>query len=366
MRLGTGLALALAAAGAAAGASPAGAAVVLQDGHVDYGARLLDGRLRAQVKDGTAGASAVVWREPADVVFHVRRAAATVVPSRAGFAFLGAPGAPLWLLPQVQQQGLLWPGWNTEEIGAEHVSGTLGWSLDAVDGPGRFALFTAGSFGEVTKLFDSGDGLPDTAQIPVGTHAHGNWAFSAEGRYRLTFTTRATLAPSGGASDTQTLTVTVGDVDPATGEPLPRAVPPPAGPPPGTVPGPAGGGREPGGTTGGGGTSADRGGAGAGSGSAVARPRLTLAASKPRLSGRTLTLRLRVGVRSRVRATVVRGKHVVARSTAPIVSPRARAVRLRLNRGLPSGSYRVRVVASAGGRSTVRLLTLRTPGRAQR
>ncbi|MDW5598386.1 choice-of-anchor M domain-containing protein, partial [Conexibacter stalactiti] len=228
---------------ATVGTAPAAAPTVLQDGHVDYGARFVGGVLRAQVKDGTAGSGAVVWRESSEVVFHVRPAARTTVPSAAAFAFLGAPGAPLWLLPQVQRQGVLWPGWNSEEIAAAQLTGPLSWSLDAVTGPGRFALFTAGSFGGVTKLFDSGDGLPDTVQVPAGTHAHGNWAFSAEGRYQLTFTTRAPLAPSGSASDTRTLTVTVGAVDPATGAPLPGDTPPPGGTrPPDT-------GRPPGGTT---------------------------------------------------------------------------------------------------------------------
>lgn len=53
-------------------------------------------------------------------------------------------------------------------------------------------------------------------QIPVGTHAHGNWGFTAEGVYRLRLTQTATLAGGGRSSDTETLIIAVGDVDPAT------------------------------------------------------------------------------------------------------------------------------------------------------
>jgi len=328
------------------------ATVVLQDGHVDYGARLIGGRLRAQVKDGTAGTSAVVWREPADVVFHARPASRTAVPSNAAFAFLGAPGAPLWLLPQVQRPGLLWPGWNTEEIAADQLIGPLTWRLDAVDGPGRFALFTSGTFGGATTLFDSGDGLPDSATVPAGTHAHGNWAFSAEGRYALTFTTVAALAPSGGQSDTQRLVVTVGDVDPETGAPLPPAQTPPGGTvptggtgttPPATQP-PA---SDPG-------ASGDRGRA----------SRLTLTVSKPRLRGRVLTLRVRLGRRGRLHAVVLgRGGRALARGGVRGVPAGARAVRIRLTRRVAPGRHRVRLTASAAGRTVTRTVLVRAAAR---
>src|SRR5687767_11174694 len=83
------------------------AAVVLAEGHVDYAARFVDGSFQSQVKDGTQGT--VVWREPRDVVFHARPEARTSVPDDPRMRFLGAPGDPVWVLPQVQRAGLLWP-----------------------------------------------------------------------------------------------------------------------------------------------------------------------------------------------------------------------------------------------------------------
>lgn len=353
----------------------AGAAVVLQDGHVDVAARIVDGALRMQVKDGTAGAGAVVWREPAETVLHARPASATTVPAGATMGFLGVPGAPLWLLPQVQRAGLLWPGWNTEQLPAADVAGTVRWTLTGVEGPGRFALFTTGTFGAVDKLFDSGDGLPDAREIPLGTHAHGNWAFSAEGLYRLSFELRARRPSGETMTDARTVAVTVGAVDPATGAPLGGGGDPGSGPGRGGdgSGGNGGGGGSGGsggsGTPGGGARSGGAGGGkpGAGGGSRTdgrsrraQRSRLKLVTSGPATArGRMLTVRLRIGTKARVRVTVRRSGRTVARAPIRLLAPSARVFRVRLNRNLTPGRYRVRVTARAGARSATQTVALR-------
>jgi putative ABC transporter-associated repeat protein len=195
----------------------AAALTVLSDGHVDYAARLVDGQLQAVVKDGTAGPEHVVWRDPATVVFALGDNARTTIPTTPQLRFLGVPGAPVWLIPQVQQPGVLWAGWNTEELTAAQVAGPVRWTLAAVDGPGTVAVFQTGAFGDVDVVFDSADGLPDTREIPLGTHAHGTWTFSQPGRYRLTFTTAATAATGAPLADTRTLAVTVGPTTPRAG-----------------------------------------------------------------------------------------------------------------------------------------------------
>jgi surface-anchored protein len=58
------------------------------------------------------------------------------------------------------------------------------------------------------------NGLPDRYTVSTGTHAHGNWAFTKEGAYKLTFTQRATLANGRSVSDTATVTFAVGNTDP--------------------------------------------------------------------------------------------------------------------------------------------------------
>lgn len=196
---------------------PASTAVLLNDGHVDYTARIVDGALRAQIKDGTV-AGTTTWREPGRVVFHVLPAAATTV-SGSGFGFLGQPGSQIWQIPQTQKPGILWLGWNTEEITAAQARGGLTWSLDKVDGPGSVAVYLLSSFGQPQVVFNSGDGVPDRYEVPLGTHAHGNWAFTKEGVYKVTFTYAATLASGAQARDTEVVTFVVGGVDPNTALP---------------------------------------------------------------------------------------------------------------------------------------------------
>jgi surface-anchored protein len=252
----------LALAGGLVWVSPAGAVepVTRAAGHVDYAARIVDGALRSQVKDGTG--STVVWRDPGDVRFRLTSAARAAVPSSPAYAFLGGPGTTTWLTPQNQKPDVVWIGWNTEALTpAVGAIGPVTWSLDAVDGPGRVSVFTTDAFGTPSVVFDSGDGLPDRHEVPLGVHAHGNWAFSAPGTYTLRFTHRASV---GGVvqQDARSTTVVVDDVAPGPGSgPTPTpgggaggtgsgSVPGPDGP---TGDGPAGGdGPGPGGPAGGG------------------------------------------------------------------------------------------------------------------
>ncbi|MCW6003375.1 choice-of-anchor M domain-containing protein [Micromonospora sp. CPCC 205371] len=190
-----------------------GGGVVLDSGHVDINSRVDSGRIELDVKDGTNPSAGVIWRDMGTVVFHVRPEARTTVPNDAAYAFLGTAGDALWLLPQTQDTRLLWPGWNTEEVGSSDVDGSLTWELTKVTGPGRFALFQ-NTFQGPGIVFNSADGVPDALAIPAGTHAHGAWAFGQQGVYRLTFTMSATLATGQRVSTTETLAVAVGDVDP--------------------------------------------------------------------------------------------------------------------------------------------------------
>jgi putative ABC transporter-associated repeat protein len=191
----------------------AAARVVLADGHVDYAARVVGGKLQSRIKDSTSGR--VIWRRPGGVVFHARPGTRTRLPDDGAMDFLGDPGDPVWVLPQTQESGILWAGWNTEQITKRRVRGAVRWTLRRVRGPGRVAVFQTGAFGDHDILFNSTDGLPDRRRVPLGTHAHGNWAFTAVGRYRLTFELRAAARSGRLLRSTATLAVAVGDVDPS-------------------------------------------------------------------------------------------------------------------------------------------------------
>ncbi|MBE8517325.1 TIGR03773 family transporter-associated surface protein [Amycolatopsis sp. H6(2020)] len=208
-----------------AGPVTSSAGVVLADGHVDYAVRLVGGKLVSQVKDGTV-AGTTTWRAPGSVVFHVVDKAATTVPDGPQFSFLGKPGDRIWQIPQTQQAGVLWLGWNTEEIKSTEAVGDVTWRLDKVDGPGALAVFEFDPFGKPVPAFDSGDGVPDSYAVRLGTHAHGNWTFTKQGVYHVTFTHTAKLASGAQSSDQQTVTFAVGPVDPKQALPVTTSTPP--------------------------------------------------------------------------------------------------------------------------------------------
>ncbi|MGC7102723.1 choice-of-anchor M domain-containing protein [Amycolatopsis lurida] len=185
------VAAALAASTVPAAATPV---VVIEKGHIDaVDVHYEDGGLELHVHDGTVDPS--VERDPADVVLRVLPAAKTTVPADSAYGFLGKPGAPVWVLPQAQNPGLLWPGLSTEELEPGVFAGdevTL--TLRRVRGPGALSVFTTDALGVPTVLANSGDGTPDGLELAVGGHRHVNWGFTRAGVYRATFQAAATLA----------------------------------------------------------------------------------------------------------------------------------------------------------------------------
>ncbi|WP_436836968.1 TIGR03773 family transporter-associated surface protein [Micromonospora tulbaghiae] len=205
----------MAAAAPKAAAAPATGRQVISDGHVDMGPHLNGADWTIRIKDDRS--SPPVWRETADVVLHVKDKAKLTVPAGAGF--LGKQGDSVWLLPQTQQSGLVWPGWNTQhESVVSGVRGDVTWTLKGVDGPGRFALFLTSSFGSEDVLFDSAEPFPQKLGVPLNTHAHGNWAFGKPGLYRLAVQMSGTTTAGRSVTATRTLTIAVGDsTDPNAG-----------------------------------------------------------------------------------------------------------------------------------------------------
>ena len=77
------------------------------------------------------------------------------------------------------------------------------------------------------------------------------------------------------------------------------------------------------------------------------------------VSGRTLTLKLQPGAAGSVRASVMRGKKLVARTTARRVSAKTASVKLRLSRKLARGTYTVKAIATGAGRQQVSRVRLK-------
>ncbi|HZX03514.1 choice-of-anchor M domain-containing protein [Kribbella sp.] len=174
--------------------APAQAATTISAGHVDaIDVGWTGSALTLDLLDGTV--TPAVQRDPADVVLNAVSASKTTVPSNSAYAFLGTAGSPVWILPQTQVSGIVWPGFDTEGVPSGVLSGnTLNVKLVSVSGPAAMSVYTTNSFGTPTIWFNSGDGLPDTRALAINTHAHANWAFRAAGTYTAVFEVTATTA----------------------------------------------------------------------------------------------------------------------------------------------------------------------------
>jgi putative ABC transporter-associated repeat protein len=189
-------------------------AIVLNDGHVDIASLVQDGRLVTRIKD-SASVTDPVYRDVSRTVLQLKPGSRASVPEGDAWRFLGDPGTPFYQVTQTQQSGLVWPGWSTEGIPLSATTGGVTWSLVDVSGPGRFALYETGAFGQPSVLFTTHDGISaaDRVKIPTNTHAHGSWAFSAEGNYCLSMQRTAQLSDGRVSSDTFVLAVAVGGAD---------------------------------------------------------------------------------------------------------------------------------------------------------
>lgn len=169
--------------------------VVLDQGHVDViGIAFENGAFNVHVHDEVTDTEYT----PSQVQFVAKSGSKTSVPEDPAYRFLGASGAPVWVLPQVEDPALLWPGIASEEIQPGVFAGeSLKVDIIGVTGPAGVSLFTTDAFGAPTVLADSGDGLPDRISTTAGGHLHANWAFEAAGTYKIKVRVSGTLAATG-------------------------------------------------------------------------------------------------------------------------------------------------------------------------
>lgn len=165
----------------------------LSNEHTDIGVAYEDGAWDLHVHDETND----IEHEPGDVILQVGAAAGTTVSADPLFSFLGAAGSPTWILPAVQNPGLLFLGFGAEEIESGVFAGdSINVHLRGVTGPGTFAVFAFdGATGNPQVFMNSGDGFgaDDSFLVPAGGHSDLNWAFSAPGTYTVSFEASGTL-----------------------------------------------------------------------------------------------------------------------------------------------------------------------------
>lgn len=193
MKTLTGNAIILGALVLAAGAQ---AQTILSSGHVDIGIAYEDGAWDLHAHDHASDAEF----EPGAVTLTLNEASARPVPSNASFSFLGSPGSTVYVLPQVEEDGLLFLGLAAEEIAAGAFTGDLiRMSLRSVSGPGNFSVYSVNGFGTAIPHMTSGNGIgaDDFYNVSSASHSDLNWAFSAPGLYTIGFEASGTHAIDG-------------------------------------------------------------------------------------------------------------------------------------------------------------------------
>lgn len=150
--------------------------------------------------------------DPAKTVFYIPSNSSTQVQVPAGYEFIAEQGKTIWLAPQTQVPGVLWPGWNTEDIGYGEVQGDK-LTMELVDAQtpagASVEVFQTDIAGQAMRIWSSDENVKKYQQ-PVHAHVHSNWAFTAEGVYKLTFQVSGVLADGTPVSADQTYTFAVG------------------------------------------------------------------------------------------------------------------------------------------------------------
>ena len=190
---------------------------VLDHGHVDIAATRDADSFTTRLKDDTAIVDKKTVEHPLDdVVLAVHdnalRARPDVLKGKE-FDYLGKD--KFYLLPQTQDQGIIWPGYNTQSLNYDdYKDGTVTLTIKPTEMPegAAFGLFTTEGLGKTfTPLVNSAEG-DYSIETTFASHTHANWAFTTPGIYKLDVTYTATTKDGKTiTSAPQTLTVAAGD-----------------------------------------------------------------------------------------------------------------------------------------------------------
>jgi surface-anchored protein len=195
--------------------------------HADIGIGLEDGELELHFHSEELE----LELEPDEVVLRLLPSAEIPVPAGGSFSFLGAPGTPVYVLPEdattASNNHLLFLGLGTEEIDPADLAGDITLTLTnlvftpepGASGTASFATYNLDAFGVPTVVMDSGDGITaaDSMDLTAGTHSHVNWAFTKPGKYLVSFSASAPLTGGGTATDSATFTFIVKSAASGTG-----------------------------------------------------------------------------------------------------------------------------------------------------
>ena len=180
-------------------------------GHVDMGPAFVEGSWELMFRDDSTAEP--VWRDPADVVLRGNDTAMMAVPYDPPYSFVQAsPVEQVYVIPQTELAGVVWPGWNTQNPQVvERLGRGVTFTLEGVEGPGGFSMYLEnGTFGAPEVLWTSDSTDPQDIFVEPNVHTHANWVFTAPGAYYLTVRAHAELADGTVVSDTARLLFAVG------------------------------------------------------------------------------------------------------------------------------------------------------------
>lgn len=191
--------------GAAALVSPSWAfTTILTNEHADIGIGYEDGMWDLHIHDEDND----VELEADETLIYIGSAGKTVRWAGSQWDFLGNnAGDDLWILPQTQNPQLVFLGIAGEEIDPGVFEGNVvHLFLSAVRGPGEFSVYSSDPGGNPTVRMASSDGITgdDFIPIPVGGHAHFNFALTAQGVYEIDLFAQGTINGQTVTSDVQT------------------------------------------------------------------------------------------------------------------------------------------------------------------
>ena len=154
-------------------------------------------------------ADANVFTTTEATLTYLPTSAKVTAPTGSAFSFLGAGSSgSVYILPQSQNTALPYVGISGEGTPAgtfapyrpndTRVNSSSPWlrmDVVAVRGPGRFSLYQINQAGTPVVWAASNDGISskDLAYVPVGGHAHYNWAFTDRGIYEIDIQTTGFL-----------------------------------------------------------------------------------------------------------------------------------------------------------------------------
>lgn len=157
--------------------------VEISKGHVDISPKEIDGTLAVVVKDESGQhSSKAVLRDPNSVTFVVPQSAKTAL--REDIKDIAKKGERVYVLPEVQKTGLVWPGFSTEEIYGE-TEGDYEFTITPKSAPqgGKWVAYSGDAHSSENRI---GDYTGKRVYKAEGsTHRHLNWVFTKPGKYTM-------------------------------------------------------------------------------------------------------------------------------------------------------------------------------------